>query len=56
VRAGWGLYGLPPEIAVSVPITGSPARAAADHLVLGIIGDDWLRQCELIAEARALLD
>jgi hypothetical protein len=61
-----GMYGLPPELAATVPITGRPAEAAerfaeyaavgAEHLVLGIVGQDWLRQCELIAEARALLD
>jgi alkanesulfonate monooxygenase SsuD/methylene tetrahydromethanopterin reductase-like flavin-dependent oxidoreductase (luciferase family) len=66
VAALTGMYGLPPEVAASVPITGSPARAAerfaeyaragAEHLVLGIVGEDWLRQCELIAETRALLD
>lgn len=58
-------YGIPREWAAAIPITGSPAQAAerfaeyagvgADHLVLGIIGGDWQRQCELIAEARALL-
>jgi hypothetical protein len=66
VAALTGSYGLPREVAASVPIIGGPVRAAerfaeyaragADHLVLGIIGDDWRRQCELIAEARALLD
>ena len=59
-------YGLPRESAAAIPITGSTARAAerfaeyagagADHLVLGIIDGDWREQCELIAEARALLD
>ena len=59
-------YGVPPERAANMAITGSPARVAerfaeyaeagADHLVLGVVGDDWRRQCELIAEARALLD
>lgn len=58
-------YGVPPAVAARLPITGSPARAAerfaeyaragAEHLVLGVIGGDWRRQCELIAEARALL-
>lgn len=58
-------YGLPAEVAASVPITGSPARTAerfaeyaaagATHLVLGPVGEDWARQCELIVEARALL-
>jgi hypothetical protein len=30
--------------------------AGADHLVLGIVGDHWKRQCDLIAEARELLN
>jgi alkanesulfonate monooxygenase SsuD/methylene tetrahydromethanopterin reductase-like flavin-dependent oxidoreductase (luciferase family) len=47
-----------------IPITGTPAEAAerfhqyaeagADHLILGVIGDDWRHQYERIAEARAL--
>jgi alkanesulfonate monooxygenase SsuD/methylene tetrahydromethanopterin reductase-like flavin-dependent oxidoreductase (luciferase family) len=59
-------YGVPAEHAAKVPITGTPAQAAerfaeyavagATHLVLGAIAGDWARQCELIAEARALLD
>lgn len=58
-------YGMPRERAAAIPITGSPAEAAerfaeyaaagADHLVLGLIGEDWRQQCELLAEARALL-
>jgi alkanesulfonate monooxygenase SsuD/methylene tetrahydromethanopterin reductase-like flavin-dependent oxidoreductase (luciferase family) len=58
-------YGVPPAVAARLPITGSPARAAerfaeyaragAEHLVLSPIGGDWRRQCELLAEARALL-
>jgi alkanesulfonate monooxygenase SsuD/methylene tetrahydromethanopterin reductase-like flavin-dependent oxidoreductase (luciferase family) len=58
-------YGVPPGVAARVPITGSAAeaaerfaayaRAGAEHLVLSPIGGDWRRQCELIAEARALL-
>lgn len=58
-------YGIPAEQAVKLPITGN-ARQAADrfaefaeagvrHLVLGIAGDDWKRQCDRIAEAKALL-
>jgi hypothetical protein len=48
-----------------VPITGDLIavaerfdeyrRAGARHLVLGILGDDWERQCELLAEARVVL-
>lgn len=47
------------------PITGDPLAAAerfaeymeagAEYVVLGILGDDWEHQCELLAEARALL-
>ena len=59
-------YGIPAETASQLAITGSPAQAAerltryveagASHLVVGVIGDGWPRQCELLAEARALLD
>lgn len=34
---------------------GGPQRWRVTHLVIGVIGDDWRRQCELIAQARALL-
>jgi alkanesulfonate monooxygenase SsuD/methylene tetrahydromethanopterin reductase-like flavin-dependent oxidoreductase (luciferase family) len=47
------------------PITGDPLSAAerfaeymeagAEYVVLGILADDWEAQCELLAEARALL-
>jgi alkanesulfonate monooxygenase SsuD/methylene tetrahydromethanopterin reductase-like flavin-dependent oxidoreductase (luciferase family) len=57
-------YGKPREQAVPIPITGHPAEAAerlaayhgagADHLVMGISGGDWRRQCDLLAEARAM--
>ena len=29
--------------------------AGAQHMVVGFAGGDWRRQCELLAEARALL-
>jgi alkanesulfonate monooxygenase SsuD/methylene tetrahydromethanopterin reductase-like flavin-dependent oxidoreductase (luciferase family) len=58
-------YGLSPDEAAQVPITGTPERAAerlaayaeagVDHFDLAVTGGDWLRQCELIAEARAAL-
>ncbi|GAA1018818.1 hypothetical protein Aple_025930 [Acrocarpospora pleiomorpha] len=64
--AGLTQYGVPPEVAAHLPITGPPPQAAerfreyaeagADHLVLGVIGDDWQHQCELIAEARSLAE
>lgn len=59
-------YGVAAEVAVKLPITGS-ARQAADrlaeyaeagvrHLVLGLVGGEWKRQCDLMAEAKSLLD
>jgi hypothetical protein len=58
--------GIPPEDAVDLPITGTPAQAAerfaayadagATWLVLGTIGDDWHAQWKLIAQAATLLD
>jgi alkanesulfonate monooxygenase SsuD/methylene tetrahydromethanopterin reductase-like flavin-dependent oxidoreductase (luciferase family) len=58
-------YGKPLEQAVPIPITGHPAEAAerlaayrdagAGHLVMGVSGGDWRGQCDLLAEARALL-
>jgi alkanesulfonate monooxygenase SsuD/methylene tetrahydromethanopterin reductase-like flavin-dependent oxidoreductase (luciferase family) len=58
-------YGIPPQDAVDIPITGTPAQAAerfaayahagATWLVLTAIDDDWQTQWELIAEAAALL-
>jgi alkanesulfonate monooxygenase SsuD/methylene tetrahydromethanopterin reductase-like flavin-dependent oxidoreductase (luciferase family) len=64
--AGVRDYGVPPDRASQLAFTGEPAQAAerfaeyaqagASHLVLGVIGDGWPRQCELIAAARALLD
>lgn len=57
-------YGIPTERAAGIPITGGPPEAAermagyfaagARHLVIGLSGGDWRRQCELLAEARAL--
>lgn len=58
-----------PEEAATVPITGGPedvaerfaayaaayAAAGAERLVISLDGEEWMRQCELIAEARALL-
>ncbi len=58
-------YGMDPETAASIPLTGTPAQAAeralayaeagADHLVVGVAGPDWRLQYELLAEARELL-
>lgn len=57
-------YGIAPEIASSLPLTGPPqqvaerlsayAEAGATHLVLGLIDDDWSRQCELLAQAKTV--
>jgi alkanesulfonate monooxygenase SsuD/methylene tetrahydromethanopterin reductase-like flavin-dependent oxidoreductase (luciferase family) len=54
-------YGIPPRIATELPLTGPPAAiaerlrsyaaAGARHIVLGLIGDDWHQQCDLLAEA-----
>lgn len=65
LAAGLEAYGVPPDRAARLPVAGPPeaaaerfaeyARAGAGHLVLNVAGSDWRRQCELIAEARALL-
>ena len=57
-------YGKDPEQAERLPITGGPAEVAdrfaeyqsagAGHVVIGLAGDGWRRQCEVLAEARAL--
>lgn len=59
-------YGIVPDKAVNIPMTGTPEQVAerfaeyasigATHLVLNAVGDDWLRQVELIAYARTHLD
>jgi alkanesulfonate monooxygenase SsuD/methylene tetrahydromethanopterin reductase-like flavin-dependent oxidoreductase (luciferase family) len=64
--AGLVRYGLSPQAAAGIPIIGTPARAAerfrqyaeagVEHLILGVIGPDWQRQYELIAEARGLAE
>ncbi|MQA84556.1 MAG: hypothetical protein GEV03_08025 [Streptosporangiales bacterium] len=58
-------HGMSHEEATTIPIAGRPgevaerfaayAAAGAERLVLGLDGGDWMRQCELIAEARAML-
>jgi alkanesulfonate monooxygenase SsuD/methylene tetrahydromethanopterin reductase-like flavin-dependent oxidoreductase (luciferase family) len=58
-------YGVPAGAAPRIPIAGDVSEAAerfaayaeagVAHLVLGTFAGDWRRQCELIAEARALL-
>jgi alkanesulfonate monooxygenase SsuD/methylene tetrahydromethanopterin reductase-like flavin-dependent oxidoreductase (luciferase family) len=60
-----GGYGRPLEEVLPLPITGDPREAAerlaayrdagARHIVMGIAGGDWRRQCDLLAEARSLL-
>jgi alkanesulfonate monooxygenase SsuD/methylene tetrahydromethanopterin reductase-like flavin-dependent oxidoreductase (luciferase family) len=59
-------YGIPASKAVSIPITGGPAQVAerlaeyhavgARHLAMGFSGPNWREQCEVLAEARSLLD
>lgn len=54
-------YGIPPHLAAGLPLTGPPAAVAerlrsyaaagARHIVLGLIGDDWHQQWDLLAEA-----
>jgi alkanesulfonate monooxygenase SsuD/methylene tetrahydromethanopterin reductase-like flavin-dependent oxidoreductase (luciferase family) len=54
-------YGMPVERAVQLPITGGPQEVAerlaayeaagAHHLVVGVSGGDWRKQCELLAAA-----
>jgi alkanesulfonate monooxygenase SsuD/methylene tetrahydromethanopterin reductase-like flavin-dependent oxidoreductase (luciferase family) len=58
-------YGIPAATAEHVPITGDVNQAAdrlaeyaaagVSHLVVGLVGEDWLAQCELLAQARAAL-
>jgi alkanesulfonate monooxygenase SsuD/methylene tetrahydromethanopterin reductase-like flavin-dependent oxidoreductase (luciferase family) len=64
VRSLVDVHGMPPEEAASVAVTGSPAQVAerlaayaeagADEVGLGLDGDEWQRQAELLAEARDL--
>lgn len=54
-------YRIPADIARQLPLRGSPAAVAerlrsyadagAQHIVLGLISDDWRQQCDLLAEA-----
>ncbi|WP_329429397.1 LLM class flavin-dependent oxidoreductase [Streptosporangium sp. NBC_01495] len=65
IASGITGYGIPLEEAMRLPVTGEPARAAeqlaayheagARHVVMGFAGGDWREQCDLLAEARALL-
>jgi alkanesulfonate monooxygenase SsuD/methylene tetrahydromethanopterin reductase-like flavin-dependent oxidoreductase (luciferase family) len=58
-------YERPLDEVADIPISGRPAQAAerlaayraagAHHVVMGIAGGDWLRQCDLLAETRTLL-
>jgi alkanesulfonate monooxygenase SsuD/methylene tetrahydromethanopterin reductase-like flavin-dependent oxidoreductase (luciferase family) len=58
--ARWRLP-IPADIARELPLHGSPAavaerlcsyaEAGAQHIVLGLISDDWRQQCDLLAEA-----
>ena len=65
VRALIDGYGIPPERAEHVPITGDLPQVAdrlaeyvdarVDHLVIGLVGDDWQTTCDLLAQARTSL-
>jgi len=58
-------YGIAAETAERVPITGNVSQAAdrlaeyadagVSHLVVGLVGEDWPAQCDLLAQARAAL-
>jgi alkanesulfonate monooxygenase SsuD/methylene tetrahydromethanopterin reductase-like flavin-dependent oxidoreductase (luciferase family) len=58
-------YGIPAATAEHVPITGNVNQAAerlaeyadagVSHLVVGLVGEDWPAQCDLLAQARAAL-
>ena len=58
-------YGGTAADVLSLPVTGSPAdvaerfsayeRAGAAHIVIGLAGDGWREQSEVLAESRALL-
>jgi alkanesulfonate monooxygenase SsuD/methylene tetrahydromethanopterin reductase-like flavin-dependent oxidoreductase (luciferase family) len=59
-------HGMSREDAESIPITGDAAQVAeqlsafaaagADSMTLALDGEGWLRQCEVLAEARALVN
>ncbi len=59
------VHGMTPEEAAAVPITGGPAQVAerlhafseagAETAGLALDGGNWIRQAEVLAEARALL-
>lgn len=59
------LHGMPSEEVAMIPVTGTPeqvaerfaayAEAGAERLVLALDGEEWMRQCELIAQAHARL-
>lgn len=65
VRVLVDLQGMSPEEAAGVPVTGGPAQVAdrlaayaeagAAGVGLGLDGGSWLRQTEILAEARARL-
>ncbi|SEH01257.1 Flavin-dependent oxidoreductase, luciferase family (includes alkanesulfonate monooxygenase SsuD and methylene tetrahydromethanopterin reductase) [Nonomuraea solani] len=59
-------FGMSQEEAADIPVTGGPARvterlaayaeAGADAVGLGLDGEQWLRQAEILADARAALN
>jgi alkanesulfonate monooxygenase SsuD/methylene tetrahydromethanopterin reductase-like flavin-dependent oxidoreductase (luciferase family) len=65
VRGLIDAHRIPPDEAARIPLYGSLggvaerlagyAEAGADGVALALDGEDWMRQCELVAEARASL-
>jgi alkanesulfonate monooxygenase SsuD/methylene tetrahydromethanopterin reductase-like flavin-dependent oxidoreductase (luciferase family) len=65
VRVLVEVHGMSPEEAAAVPVTGGPAQVAerlhefaeagAESVGLSLDGEDWARQTEVLAEARAAL-
>jgi hypothetical protein len=57
-------YRIPAEVAAELPLAGPPAAVAerlqcyaaagARQIILGLIGNNWRRQCDLLAEAARL--
>ncbi|GAA2833832.1 hypothetical protein GCM10020220_023430 [Nonomuraea rubra] len=60
-----GPHGMAEEVARDIPVTGGAERVAerlaayaeagADAVGLGLDGGEWMRQAEILAQARALL-
>src|SRR5262249_28492780 len=57
VGAGGGMHGTAAWDAVGIPSSerGRATDAGVSHLVVGLVGEDWPAQCDLLAQARAAL-